>query len=355
MDVLRRSRTFLFCLSLPVFPQQITAPREPIEPSRARAYADTSRRITLDVVVTEKSGKPALNLQQPDFAVLDNKEPKKILSFQAVEGTTAGPPVEIVLLFDRVNTSVLNVTNAVEGAKRFLGQNGGQLAHPVSLVYFSETKTSIENATRDGNALIADLDQTESSLRVITRSQGFYGGLDRVRLSLKALNSVAAYEEMKLGKKMLIWLSPGWPILSVPIVDLSSKEKQGLFDAIVAATTALLQAGITLYSVDPLGMSNFGASTAYEPFLKGVRSPRQMEGGNLALQVLAFQSGGSVLKSSNDIAGQIAKCAADTNAYYVLSFDASRGDGENEYHRLEVRISKPGLAVRTRTGYYAQP
>jgi hypothetical protein len=31
------------------------------------------------------------------------------------------------------------------------------------------------------------------------------------------------------------------------------------------------------------------------------------------------------------------------------------GDGPNEYHALEIKLGKPGLTARTRTGYYAQP
>jgi hypothetical protein len=46
---------------------------------------------------------------------------------------------------------------------------------------------------------------------------------------------------------------------------------------------------------------------------------------------------------------------ADANAFYVLSFDGLAGDGPNEYHTLEIQIDKPGLAARTRSGYYAQP
>ena len=74
-----------------------------------------------------------------------------------------------------------------------------------------------------------------------------------------------------------------------------------------------------------------------------------------AMQVLAVQTGGRALNSSNDVAGEIARCATDADAFYVLTFDGLAGDGPNEYHALEVKIGKPGLTVRTRSGYYAQP
>lgn len=86
-----------------------------------------------------------------------------------------------------------------------------------------------------------------------------------------------------------------------------------------------------------------------------VTTGKQVQIGNLALQVLAFQSEGLVLNSSNDGAGEIATCAADANAFYVLSFDGLAGDGPNEYHGLEIKIAEPGLEARTRSGYYTQP
>jgi hypothetical protein len=39
--------------------------------------------ITLDVVVTPKSGPPVSGLQQLDFTILDHKAPQAIASFQA--------------------------------------------------------------------------------------------------------------------------------------------------------------------------------------------------------------------------------------------------------------------------------
>jgi hypothetical protein len=102
---------------------------------------------------------------------------------------------------------------------------------------------------------------------------------------------------------------------------------------------------------DAAGFQTF----AYQQYLKGVRSARQVQIGNLALQVLAYQSGGRVLNSSNDVAGEIGTCVSDANAFYVLSFDGLPGDGPNEYHALEIKIDKTGLAARTRSGYYAQP
>jgi hypothetical protein len=67
------------------------------------------------------------------------------------------------------------------------------------------------------------------------------------------------------------------------------------------------------------------------------------------------QSGGRVLNTSNDVGNSIATCLADAKVFYTLSFDAPVGNFPNEYHSLQVKVGKPGLTARTRTGYYAQP
>ena len=207
--------------------------------------------------------------------------------------------------------------------------------------------------------MLADLNQKQFGLRTINRAQGVYGDNERIQLSLNALKQFADYEEATPGRKLVIWISPGWPFLSGPgmDLDLTSKQRQELFNSIVVFSDALRRARITLYHVDPLGVADAGQfrTTEYMQFSKAVKKAGQAQRGNLALQVLASQSGGRVLNSSNDVAGEIATCLADANAFYVLSFDGLAGDGPNEYHALEVKIDKPGLAARTRSGYYAQP
>jgi hypothetical protein len=114
---------------------------------------------------------------------------------------------------------------------------------------------------------------------------------------------------------------------------------------------------MTLYNVDPLGVADAGALRTfyYKEFLKAVRTPNQVSLGNLGLQVLATQSGGLVLNSSNSLADEIVRCVADANAFYVLSFEGLPGDGPDDYHAIDAKVDRPGVVARTRAGYYAQP
>jgi len=316
--------------------------------------------MTLDVVVTDKSGKPVSGLDQQNFTLLDNKEPRKILSLHAVQdgGATSDPPVEAFLILDEVNAGFSNASVERIQLEKFLKQSGAELPVPVTLVFFTDAGTSMGTvSSRDGNALLADLEKQKLGLRTVTRSQGFYGAGDRVQLGIQALEQLAALEATKPGRKLAIWISPGWPLLTGPRVELTNKIQASIFQSIVQISDALRRADLTIYSIDPLGTNDAGGfrTMYYKDFLKGVKSPNQVQIGNLGLQVIADQSGGRVLNSSNDIAGEIATCVNDASSFYVLSFESAVGDGPNDYHALEIKMDKSGLTAHTRTGYYAQP
>jgi VWFA-related protein len=354
-----RLSVVLFVLSVSGFAQRSVSPSPDAPLAEATAHTAVDRRVSLDVVVTDKSGKPVSGLQQQDFTLLDDKQPKPITSFRAVNGTEEpdNPPMQAILLVDAVNTSFLSVSHQRQDLENFLRQDGGKLLMPTSLVFLSDKSTEIKPIpTRDGNTLADSLKASASSLRVIGRSQGFYGAVDRAQISLRTLEGLTTYEATQPGRKLLIWLSPGWPLLSGPNTYLSQKDQEGLFSTIVALSAALRQARITVYSIDPAGAADAGSFRTfyYETFLKGVKSAKSVQNGNLGLQVLAVQSGGLVLNSSNDIVTSMAKCVADGKAFYILSFDSPPADNPNEYHNLQIKIDKPGLTARTRTGYYAQ-
>ncbi len=311
-------------------------------------------RINLDVVVTPKSGPPVANLEQQDFTVFDNKTLQHITSFQARDGSH--DPIHVIILVDAVNSTYQNIAWDRGEIGKFLRANGGHLSQPTSLALFTDTGTQVQQGfLTDGNELATALDNFAIGLRNVRRSSQWQAS-DRFQLSMNALNQLVEHEGSLPGRKMIFWVSPGWPLLSGPGIHLDGKQQNQLFSNIVGLSTQLRQARITLYSVDPLGANEgVGRTFYYQDFLKGVGKPGQVSIGDLSLQVLATQTGGLALTSSNDIVSQLQKCYADTQAYYELSFDPPPADHRDEYHSLIVQVSKPGLTARTRTGYYAQP
>jgi len=314
-----------------------------------------SGKIFLDVVVSPKSGPPVADLQQQDFTLLDNNSPQPITSFQPVTGRQA--PVEVVLVIDAINSDARTVSYERIQIDKFLLAEGGRLAFPVAIAVATDTGVKLaENFSSDGNVLRAAMDRDQIGLRDIGRSSGFYGATERLQYSLQALNQLAAGEAPHPGRKILVWISPGWPLLSGPNVQLDGKQQGEIFAQIVSLSTQLRQARVTLYNVNPIGAGeSVFRATYYEEFLKGVSKPSQADLGNLGLQVLAIQSGGLALEFNNDLTALLQQCISDIAPYYELSFVAAPAERPDEYHHVEIKLAKPGLIARTSQGYYAQP
>jgi VWFA-related protein len=328
-------------------------------PVATKLNSDLGSRIRLNVVVNDKSGKPVSGLQQQDFQILDNKSPEQILSFEAVAGPrVTNDPLEVILIIDAVNVPYTRVAYARDEIKKFLRQDNGVLAWPLIIGFLSDSGLELQGVpSRDGNALATFLDQNQSALRIINRSQGFWGKDDQMQLSVNAFEQLGQYAGRIPGRKIVICLSPGWPLLSGPNMELTKHEEETIFRNIVALSTELRESGITLYDVDPLGTADSGSFRTFywESFIKGVRSAKDAQVGNLALQVLADQSGGRVLNSNNDVSAEIETCVRDANTYYILSFAPEPADGPNDYHNIQVKIDRPKLKAQTLAGYYAQP
>lgn len=312
-------------------------------------------RISLDVVVTPKSGPPVNDLQQQDFTILDNKVPARIASFQAVD--SGQDPIAVTIVIDAVNADYHTVAYEREQVDKFLRADEGDLDYYTNLAVLTDEGIQIlGDFSKDGNSLGASLDRDAVALRFVRRSAGFYGAAERFQISCEGLHELVQREAARPGRKILIWVSPGWPLLSGPEVQLDTKEQQSFFEDIVGFSSDLRQSRTTLYSIDPGGTNeSIGRDTYWEVFVKGINKPGQVSAGNLGLQVLATQSGGVALNSDNDIAALLHRCLSDTRAYYEISFEAPAGNGEREYHRVEVRIAKRGLTARTRQGYYSGP
>ena len=82
----------------------------------------------------------------------------------------------------------------------------------------------------------------------------------------------------------------------------------------------------------------------------------EIEEAQNGMNYLANQTGGFLVKNNNDIAGGIRR-VLDQKGYYLIgyrpqdsTFDPKKG--QRTYHKIEVRVKRPGLSVRTRSGFY---
>jgi VWFA-related protein len=312
------------------------------------------RTIHLDVLVTSGPGQPATGLEQKDFTVLDDKTPAEITSFEAVDERKQ--PVAAILLIDAVNTGYTEISEERIQIDKFLRANGGKLTLPIALAVLGDQGIKMQGGySRDGNVLADGLAKYTISLREIGRSAGVQGAEERLDDSLKAIRLLASYEAQRPGRKIILWVSPGWPMLSGPRINLSDNERTQIFNEITFLSTTLRESQTSVYAIDPLGVGeSVGRAFYYEQFTAGVKKQSDVSIGNLGLQVIANETGGLV-RNSTDVSGLLQESVADNVAYYRLSFEPPPTEKRDVYHSLKVMVAKPGLTVATSTGYYAEP
>jgi len=315
----------------------------------------------LDVVVTDKADRPVAGLQASDFKVLENKQPRNVIGVRQVDGESpkADPPIQAYLLVDIVNTPFDSIATERKNIADYLKQRNGHLPVPTSLVFLTEPELKFQGQpTLDANVLLDNLEKNPPPQRAFAPQAGYQEWAQMREKGLQALNGLALKLRDVPGRKMVIWISPGWEAFANVSDQKSPKELEALFNYIVGISTMLRESRITLYNIDPYGAPRDLAEAGndyYKAFLNGVSVPKQANNGDLMLQVVAAQTGGKVIYGSNNLAKMLDQCMADAQEFYILSYDAAPAKAANEYHGVQVQVNKPGLKVRTRTGFYAQP
>lgn len=336
-------------LGLNVFSQQAVVPpiavRTPERP-----------RISLDVVVTNKAGKAVSELEPFDLTLLDNNQPRKILSFRRTDGSTGSrfdPPVEVILVIDAVNLPYQAVTPQRLEVEKFLRLNNGLLTFPTSVFLYSSQGLQVQPApSKDGNALAKMLDKASGTVRARGISGGVYSLTEQFQDSFKTMQGIVQNEARKPGRKVLIWVGPGWPLLTERFFIESDESRQNYFHQLATLTNQLRQARITVYNVAPIvGVSR----ELYKGYLKPVTEARKMEVADLALEVMAVNTGGRVLDPGNYLSELILKCVSDIGPYYTVTFEPPQAAGADEFHSLRVQVSGDGLTAQSDIGYYDEP
>ena len=365
--VSRCTCALMLSLASAAFAQRTTTQATPQDRShpelmyRPPPNPEAQGKMKIDVVVTDEAGRPVGGLTEKDFTVFDNKKPRSILTFQAVDGSTgdstrSDPPVEIILVLDVTNTPLKIVGHERDQIQQFLRRDGGTLAQPTSLMIFDDQGVKgSPRPTRDGNQLADELNKSEATMQSVlltTQTEP-----ERATMSLNALERITEATNTQAARTMLIWIGDGWPMLEESGYRFTRQEYAAQFDRIVTISGEMHQDRVTLFSVYPTDPSapDEPHIQHYRSFLRGVPSVNQVRPGNLALPVLAIHSGGRALDAPGDLGDEIASCIGEAKFYYTLGFDPVDAKHVDEYHELLVRVGRPGLKARTVAGYYGEP
>lgn len=170
----------------------------------------------------------------------------------------------------------------------------------------------------------------------------------RIRVALevleRALNGLSATK----GRKSVILLSGGF------IYDPNIDE----FKRVRAASR---RANAAIYFVNARGLdgiplefsAEFGPSAGVQDIGFAFASMNRVDDGS---ENLAYDTGGFVVKNTNDLDAGIERIAKETQLYYLLGYVSSNTARDGAYREIEVKFKKgkgKGLKIRARKGYYA--
>ena len=109
-----------------------------------------------------------------------------------------------------------------------------------------------------------------------------------------------------------------------------------------------------IYSLDPRGLApfEFDLSTAGQAAVSLTKDQQMLDTTIDTLRVLADETDGRAIVNSNDLDRGLKQIIRDTSAYYLLGY-TSAVTTDGKFHKLNVRVKRPGLQVRSRPGYMA--
>ena len=126
---------------------------------------------------------------------------------------------------------------------------------------------------------------------------------------------------------------------------------------------ASARANVSVYGVDPRGLAATGddlievTSLPQNPLL-GLTPPRSITKSGrrrTRLRALSDETGGFAAVDSNDLAGAFERVVADNSTYYLLGYNSTNPKQDGKFRKIEVRVTRPGVRVRARSGYTAAP
>ena len=388
LDRRARQGGYLACLGVFAFGAYIAA-QNPTLKTRTREQRDreylASHRIILNVQVADSTGKLVPDLAAADFTLFDNSQPRKIAGVHMIDGQAMYDATEIVILLDAVNSTAQELQAERDAIFKYLAQGHGPLPYPTSFVLWFNGHLKGAAPTTDRNSLGrafvgmtkrvhpnlcapangSVVQNAASSSGPVTPEQAGSGNQDpevanclkaHFRDSVAALEGIAQQQKKIGGRTILIWVGQGWPLLSDD-ESLNPRARESYFEDLVGVVRDLRDAQVTIDAVAPSNdtREKEPAGVDVKSLVAGTISARNAGPRSLALPVLAMQTGGRVLTSSRDVKADLASCTHDADGYYAISFQAMPALTAHEFHRVEVKVNRPGLDVRTLTTYYAEP
>jgi VWFA-related protein len=368
--------------------------------SATPTFKSTTRVVLVDMVVTDRNGKPVHDLKAQDFSVLDGGKAQRIVAFDEQRSdATAKPPLALtlpdnvytnyvtrsesgaltVLLFDSLNTSPLDLAYARNQMLDFLrklppGKRVGlyTLGSQLRMVHsFTEnsneliasaqrlstrTHQAYSNA-KEFSAAINELKESRLNPQAFAEIAGVLGEEYRGKLELRARYTLDGFTQLAHalaivpGRKNVIWVSAGLPF------DISGNADEW------QKVAGLLAANrIAIYPVDARGVVFLGADgqvTGSEAFSEAqdyeTMSGQGEENTGIldTLRTVAETTGGRAYINHNDLEAALLDSMQAGSNYYTIAYRPAGVEWNGQFRKIEVKTARPHVKLLYRSGYYA--
>ncbi len=323
--------------------------------------------VQLDVSVLDRDHHPVRGLTAADFTVFEDGRPQTIIAFQAfdvpdlvIPRTTwmreVAPDVTdnhpfngrlvVVVLDDLIQrvvnrnsywTDVWTTATSSRVVETIMNQVGPE--DLVSVVYTEENDRA-QDFTADRARIRAAISSFVGRRPTISlnRYKGSCGPVPpspSVLVLDELLRVSAALQSEPQRRKTILLVSPGFRVRTEngranTCEDLLSKQLQ----------REAQQANINIYGIDP--GSPPGDVVARQDTLDDLKMLAESTGGRLILDT-----------KNDDPEARVPGIFEENSSYYLLGFRSSAAKGDGRFRRLDVTVNRPGVEVRTRSGYYA--
>lgn len=89
--------------------------------------------------------------------------------------------------------------------------------------------------------------------------------------------------------------------------------------------------------------------------LRGVRDMFLSYKSGSLLEHVAEETGGLAIRNTNDLAGGLARVIDELREYYEVVYTPPHPVPDGRFRRIQATVTRPGVRVRTRAGYFATP
>jgi VWFA-related protein len=360
--------------------------------------------VEVDVVVTDQQGNLVRDLKKEDFQVLEDGKAQAISAFTLVDipieradrPLFAASPIEpdvktnerpfdgrvYVMVIDDLHTRFGRSQRVKIAAKLFIERRLGA-NDLMAIVHTAGPVDANQEFTSNKKRLLAAVDKTmgrKLDSATANKTSEFYRTRDmrspgdplndpddaerafNARNTLDTIRNVAEWFASVRGRrKSILFVSEGIDYDINDVIASNGSNHMGasmVMDATRDAVAAATRSNVAIYGIDPRGLTDLGdESIEIQAFpddtTVGV-GPGSLQNelrlSQDSLRVLSEETGGFAVVNRNDVAGAFDRIVQDNSSYYVLAYyPPDPRPGRN--HRIQVRVTRPGLTVRARKGY----